>query len=241
MSWFAVGAAVASAVISQRNKNQTAKKQDKAAAAGIFEQARLQREANARTNEELAKLENSTPQDEIAGRSGQIRDQLRRKQQLAMAGIQNTGGGGAVTGMAANAKTQARGYGDNINEWLSGMAGPVLQRQGEAFDRADTDSSLNRIKRDSAQQDYLTRLRIQGIRPSPLLDMLSTGLSAYSGAKGFGGGSTTGGGSGIAALGGQTPQTFYSNAPASLPGMTAPLQGNPYGVGSIFGNGRIGS
>jgi hypothetical protein len=187
MTWGAVGAALASAAISQYNTNRTAKKQDRAAAEGIRKQAELQQKANARMNEQLTELEKSTPDDEFDTRSSQIRDQLRRKHSMALAGIQNYGGGDDVTAMADAAKPTATAYGDFINQSLSGMDAPILQRRGEAFERADTGSLLAYLGRNSAQEDYLTRLKMAGIRDNPWLSMLSAGLGAYSGAAGMGG------------------------------------------------------
>ena len=235
MSWVAVGVAVASAAVSQYSAHRTAKKQDANAARGIAEQARLQREANARTNEQLDVLETSTPDEEFRTRSSQIRDQLRKKQQLALSGIETTGGGDAVKSMAAAAKPQATGYGDDINEWLSGMAAPQLQRQGEAFMRADTGSALNSIMRDSAQQDYLTRLRGSQIRPNPWLGMLATGLSTYAGTRGFGGGNTIAGAGGGG--GGGLTTGPLANAPPTMMNPFIQNTRSPYGIGSIFGNG----
>jgi hypothetical protein len=70
--------------------------------------------------------------------------------------------------------------------------------------------------------------------------MLSEGLSAFAGSKGFSGGNTmSGGGQGLTNLGGQTAQSFYADGSAlnALPSMSRPLQGNPYGIGSIYGGG----
>jgi hypothetical protein len=215
------------------NTNQTAKKQDRNAARGIAEQAKLQREANARMNKQLDTLETSTPEEEYSSRSGQIRDQLRRKQALALGSIQNTGGGDAVTARADAGKGTAVDYGDMINEALSGMDAPMLQRQGERFMFADTANSLNTLGRHSAQQDYLTRLRGAGIRRNPWLDMLSQAGSAYAGsaAGGFGSGKTMAG----SAVPGSTqlPSTFYSSSGAALPGMPGP--GGSGRIFSIFG------
>lgn len=194
MSWWAVGAAVASAVVKGYNEHKTAKKQDKAAAQSILKQAEYQREANQRMTEQLDTLEQSTPDDEFQTRSSQIRDQLRKKQTMALSGISTTGGGDAVTELAGEAGGTAVGYGDFINEALSGIDAPMLQRQGESFDRADVEGHLNRLRRNSAQEDNLLRLKQASIRPNPLLSLISTGLSAYSGARGFGGSTMAGSG-----------------------------------------------
>lgn len=235
MSWVAVGVAVASAAVQQYNQHQTAKKADKIAAQGIAEQAKLQREANTKLNDQLDVLETSTPEEEYQSRSGQIRDQLRRKQAIGLAGIQNTGGGDAVTTMAEAGRGKAVDYGDFINAAVSGMDAPKLQRQGENFMFADTNSALNIVRRNSAQEDFMTRLRMNGVRQNPWLSMLSAGLSAYAGgaAGGFGGGKTMAG-SGTAVPGStQLPSTFYTQSANALPGMPGP--GGSGNIFSIFG------
>lgn len=236
MSWVAVGAAVASALVGGYNQAKTAKKQDRFAAEGIRKQAEEQRKANAKMNEQLDTLEKSKPDDEFLSRSSAIRDQLRRKQALGLSGITNTGGGDAVTSMAEAGRGKAIDYGDFINEAVSGIDAPALQRQGESFLFGDTESALNRSRRDSAQTDYLTRLKVQGVRPNPLLSMLSTGLSAYSqgAAGGFGGKTMAGGAGPQAGLGGMSPQTFYGDASNlnALPNMPRQHSGSIF---SIFG------
>ena len=185
MVWPIVAAVVA-ALVQGANQAKTARKQDQNAAAGIRAQAELQRQANVRTDKQLDELEVSTPEDEFETRSSQVRKQMRLQQSTALAGIQNTGGGEAVTALAKDAGGQAIDYGNEINKYLSGIDAPLLQRQGEAFGRADVESSLQSLRRDSSQQDYLTRLRHAGIRDNPWLTLLSTGLSAYAGAAGKG-------------------------------------------------------
>lgn len=224
MSWWAVGAAVASAVVSQYNAAQVEKKRNRATVASIQEQQRNQREANKATQENLDKLAQSTPEDEYQGRASDIRNQLRQKQAMALAGIQNTGGGEAVTEMAAAARPTAVGYGDDINRWISGIDAPMLQRQGEGWDRQNVENRLNRLRRDSAQEDALLRLKLAGIRENPWLSMLSQGLSAYAGAKGFGGNTMSGGSTGLSNLGGQSAQQFYA-FPQSV---GTPTMFNPY-------------
>jgi len=232
MSWWAVGTAVAAAVVQQYNAAQVQKKQNRATVASIAEQAKNQREANLKINENLDKLEQSTSQDEYQGRSSQIRNQLRQKQAMALAGIQNTGGGEAVTEMAEAARPTAVGYGDDINRWISGIDAPMLQRQGESWDRANVENRLNRLRRDSAQEDALLRLKLAGIRPNPWLDILSQGLSAYA-TSGFGGKTMSGGGQPISGLGGQTAQQFY--APSVSAGNTTMF--TPWNDRSIYGIG----
>jgi len=176
-------AALGSFAVQQINQSRTSRKRDNIAAEGIRTQGKKQREANARINQQLDLLETSTPDDERATRSGQIKSQLRKQQALALAGIQPTGGGDAVTELAGDARGTAVGFGDLINDQLSGIDAPVLQRQGEAFERSDVQGILNRIRRESGQEDFLTGLDISGVRDSPLLTMLSQGLGAFASTK----------------------------------------------------------
>ena len=233
MVWPVVIAAIASAVIQQYNQARTARRQDKAAAESIRTQAEFQRESNKRMDEQLDTLQESTPEDEKATRGSQIRKQLKRNQAMALAGLNPTGGGDAVTSMVESAGGTAVDYGDFINESLSGIDAPLLQRQGEAFSRADVEGHLNRLRRNSAQESNILRLRQAGIRDNPWLSLLSTGLSAYgvAGAPGLGGKTMTPVPGSIL-----PPSTFYNaTSGASLPGMVNQTFRKPI-VGSIFGS-----
>lgn len=214
MSW-AVVAVVAAAVIQQYNQSQTAKKKDRAALAGLEQQRKFQESANARMNQQLQELEQSTPDDERDTLQSQIRQQMRAKQSQALAGIQPTGGGEDVSMYAEEAAPTAVGYGDFIGGNIAAIDSPLYQRQKEGFTRADVGSHIDTMRRHSAQEDALTRMKIAGIRDNPWLSLLSTGLSAY-GTSGLSGGSMFGSGGGGQAqtgLGGMTPQTFYSDMP----------------------------
>lgn len=225
MSWFAVGAAVASMVVSQYNANKTAKKQDKAAAASFETQSKIQREANVRQMAQLDDLAKSDPTDEKSQRSSDIRAQLRKNQAMALAGMNPTGGGQAVQDAIAGAGSEATGYGDFINESLSGIDAPIMQRQGEAFQAGDVESQLNRLRRNSSQEDNLLRLRQAGIRPSPLLNMISTGLSAYAGAKGFGGSPSTLAGTPNVPTSATNPVPQWYTNPLGTPAVNPPQSG----------------
>ena len=231
MSWWAVGAAVASAVVSQYNAAQTEKKRGRAVAESIATQRKYQDEANARMSKQLAELETSTPDDEKAALQGDIRKQLRQKQAMALAGLQGGGvGSDDAEAYAQQAMPVATGYGDFINEQVSGMDAPLYQRQGEAFERADVGALNDFMRRNSAQEDNLLRLRMAGIRDNPWLSMLSQGLSAYSGAKGFGGGNTMSGG----VSGATTNPMISATSSQTLPGMV-PDYSSIYGQPGKYG------
>jgi hypothetical protein len=180
-------------------------------------QREFQRQADSRVKQNLDKLAQSTPEDERQTLASQIRQQLRTKQALALAGIQPTGGSDAVTEYAERAAPTAVGYGDFIGENRAATDAPLYQRQGEAFDRADVGSFVDYMRRNSAQEDALLRLQLAGIRPNPWASAIAAGLGAYSQSGGGMFGANTGGGGGtpLANLGGQSAQTYYGNMPAN--------------------------
>lgn len=238
MSW-AITAVVAAAAIQQYNQAQTAKKQDRAALAGLQEQRKFQEQANARMNQQLQELETSSPEDERNTLQSQIRQQLRAKQAQGLAGINATGGGDDVTMYAGQAAPTAVEYGDFIGGNVAAIDSPLYQRQKEGFERADVGSKLDTLRRHSAQEDALTRMKIAGIRDNPWLSLLSSGLSAY-GTSGMSGGTMFGGGGGgqpQANLGGMTPQTFYAQPiQAGNNTMFIPYNNrNVYGIGPALG------
>lgn len=240
MSWLSVGAAIASAVFSNYNAQQVAKKQNRAATASIMAQEALSRKASQEVNKNIDELEKSTPEDEFQGRAGDIRAQLRAKQAMALAGLPDANWSDAYKSMAGAAAPTAIGYGDDINTWLSGIDAPMLQRQGEAFSRADVESALRGLRRDSAAENTLLNMRLANIRRNPWLDMLSTGLSAYAGTKGFGGNTMAGSaGQGVPVtnLGGQSARTFFTD-PVGFDIFQMPPSGNwrsVYGQGNWLG------
>jgi len=86
---------------------------------------------------------------------------------------------------------------------------------------------LSVFRRNSAAEDYLTRLRVAGIRRSPFLDLISAGLSgaATGSAGGFFGNAE--------AI--QAPASLHATSGATLPGLfNQPANRRPI-IGSIFG------
>jgi hypothetical protein len=241
MAWPLIAAAIASSLIQGYNQYRTAQKQDQAAAAGLARQRGFQEQANARMAQQLDELEKSTPEDERQTLEGQIRSQLRAKQAQALAGLRSDVGSDDADVYAAAAAPVAVDYGDFINDVVSRRDAPVIQRRGETYDRADVESYLNFMRRNSAQERNLTNLQIAGIRPNPWLTMASNVLGAYATSGGFGGMGMSG--QPQSQLMSLTPQQFYgasqplANAPITM--MNPDLMNQPI-IGSIFGNGRRG-
>jgi hypothetical protein len=224
------------------NTARTTNKQNQAAVEGYLRQKEFEDQARQRFKKQLDELQQSTPDDERRTLSSQIRQQLRTKQALALSGIQPTGGSQAVRMYAGEAEPVAVDYGDFIGNTMASIDAPLYQRQGEAYDRADVGNVINTMRRHSAAEDMLTRLRIAGIRPNPGLNMLAAALSAYgtSGAGMFNPTATSGGSvTGLPNLGGMSAQNFYGDP--SQVGLPTQTMMNPWlmgqsgtGVGSIL-------
>lgn len=180
--------ALAGAGVSAYNTQKTAKKQDQAAAEGIRRQSEIQREANKRLNESLLFFEKSDPESIKADLSGGFTKQLRLKQALALAGLEQEG---ASSQDAEKAAAQAGGtavdYGDFLEGVFSRIDAPGEQRRQEGVERTDLGSDLSVHERNSRAQDYLTRLDIQSITRNPWLDILAAGLGGASGGLAAGG------------------------------------------------------
>lgn len=197
MSWIAVGAAVAAAAVSAYNTKKTAKKQDKATAEGIRRQAEQQRQANSRLNQTLNTFEQSNSGDIRDSLMDRYGNQLRMKQQQALAGVNTSGAtSDAARELIKRGSGETMSRAGNFGDLFARIDAPTDQRINEGMERTDLGSDLGVFTRNSAAEDYLTRLRLASVRRSPWLDMLSAGLSGYAsgagGAAGAGAGTSTG-------------------------------------------------
>jgi hypothetical protein len=192
MSWVIV-AAVGAAAVSAYNTRQVAKKQDKITAEGIRKQGETQQRANLRLNETLGKFEDSNSGDIRDQLMSRYTNQLRMKQQQALAGIDSGGEmSGAAKELAARGGSATLGRADDYAGLFARMDAPKDQRINEGIERTDLGSDTSIFARNSAADDYLMRLRLANVQRSPWLDMLSAGLSGYSGGAGRSSGSTIG-------------------------------------------------
>lgn len=220
--------------VQQINTRRTAKKQDKATAVGIQRQAEEQRKANARLNETLKFFEESESGDIRESLSRRYTDQLRLKQAQGLSGF-DTGGDSsdAFKGRVAKRTGEVVDQADVLQGLFSRIDAPGDQRLQEGFERGDLGSDLSVFNRNSAAEDFLTRLRVAGIQRSPWMDMLAAGMSGAAG--GMAGGAPFNPaltGATIAGSGSKSPQTFFN--PALSRSSVHPAPTRPI-VGSIFG------
>lgn len=157
------------------NQQRTLKKQDRAAAAGIRSQAAGRREAASKVNERIAELDRANPQDVARGRLAEYMTALRRNQPSAEGSLPDVAGASSRfdTDVAA-ARADTRGEAETTAGRLSRMDAPGIQRQGESIRTAELARDIGEIGRQSGAQDYLTRLKIRGIRANPWIDAIAS-------------------------------------------------------------------
>lgn len=199
--WVPAVIAAVGAGVQAKETHDVAKEQDEAAAQGIRTQAGRQREADARVQQEVNKLGESTPEDSQRQATDAFMQQLKRTRSQAHGG----GSVGAVSDAyntdSANASTAVDQYGANRASVLGRISAPGLQRTAETVSRLRAGSELGQIGRNAAGDDFLNQLRMSQIQANPwvmaggqVLQSAGSGMAASSGAgatkrppKGYGG------------------------------------------------------
>lgn len=204
------GAGAAANYVNTRN---VAKEQDRAAAAGIRQQGKRQREADARVNSLIDQQSQSSPDAAQADVLGQYMRQLQAGATGASRGIAQAGNiSAAAQEQAANASLGVADYGKTIASLMSAMDAPAIQRRAEAVNAARTGSDVERIANFAGGDQFLTQMRLDGIRRNPWLDAFSAladGASqGMAGGWGSGKMTKTGGGPGKTKTGGNRKGGF---------------------------------
>jgi hypothetical protein len=180
MSWVAVGAAVVAAAAGYENNRQVAHRQDSELAAQLRQQAGLQQQENAQANQLIQKAAQSTPDAARSSLLDQFQQQLRATQGNATRPLAQVGNvSGAYTKAANDAALGVSNYGNTNAGLLAAIDAPGLQRQAEAANLERFGSQLNEVKRQSAADQFLSQMRLQGIRPNPWLTAVQEGARAY--------------------------------------------------------------
>lgn len=152
------------------NARRTASKQDAALADSLRHQGARQREADAKVNDQVARLEASNSADDRAKREGQYLDALARRRGTQQAGLAPTVG--SATFSADN--DAARAASDALATRTAGLEAridaPSLQRQDEGFGFGRLATDLDLIKRQASGDAYLDELRRRAIRRNPIVD-----------------------------------------------------------------------
>lgn len=178
--------ALAGAGVQAYNTNRTLRRQDQQAAAGIREQGRIQRQADARVAEEVASLEASNNAKDRADRLASYLGDLARKRQVTEAGLTPAIGSAAFQAGSEAAKGDVANYGAETAELLSGIDAPSLQRQREGFGYGRLASDIGLLGRESRGEQFINELRLRAIQRNPWLDAAGSILTGI-GSGGAGG------------------------------------------------------
>ena len=195
----AIGLALAAAAAGGQyyNTTKTAERQDNQAAIGIRNQSRIQKEADAKVNDAVARLADSNAAAAKASRLEDYMNVLRRNRSTTQAGLTPVIGSDTFKTDAATAANDASSYADKTAGLMARMDAPGIQRQSEGFDYGNLATDLGMIGRESQGQNFLDQLKLRNIRRNAKIDLASGLLSAAAGG-------VAGGGAGTAAKQGTT-------------------------------------
>lgn len=198
MSYVAVGVSlamlVAGTAINYENTQEASNKRDQAAAQEIQQQTGLQKKANQDTQALLNK-------DQANNSDTSQRSQLLDSFQKAIAAHANTSTGGlnqvgnvssAYTKAANDAALGVSNYANSQAGSLADMGAPTLQRQGENAGLAQLGSQIGGIQQQSAADQGLANIKMQGTQANPWLAAIAGGLTS-AGSSGMGGSGGMGG------------------------------------------------
>lgn len=183
MSWVNVGIALATLAVGAYQQDRVADRQDDQAAAAIRTQSMLQRKADAKVNEQVQNLESSTAEDERAQRMDSYMDTMRANRGKLQAGLTPTFGSEAFRQDAANDVADVQQYAADTAGLMSRIDAAGMQRQGEAFGYGKLATDIGLIGRQSAGEDFMSRLRMSTIRRNPWIDAAVQAGGAYANSK----------------------------------------------------------
>jgi len=175
------------------NQNQTAKKQDNVLAQQIRNQSATQQKANAKTSEFI---NGQAKQDDTAQKAQaqqKFQAQLAANAPQATAALKTPGAvSQAYQQAGANAAQGIAGYGSQQGDLLSSIAAPLQQRRDNQKNIDDYGIEIGNLKHQLGNDDFLSSLKLQGIRPNPWIGAAGSLAGGAAGAYGGGNGSSYG-------------------------------------------------
>lgn len=166
------------------NTQQTAKRADREAAAGIRQQSNIQRDADARLRAEIGEIGKSDPEAERKESRDQFLQQLQRSRaQIDSSTADVSGASDEFRSDVDENAIKTQQLGRRVSDLLSRIDAPGLQRRGEAerFGRFATD--LGGLGRRSSGENFLTQLRLRNVRRNPFLDAFASFGGSFAGAQ----------------------------------------------------------
>lgn len=187
----ALALAAAAAGGTYYNTQNTAKRQDEAAADSIRNQSLLQKKADTQVNDTVQKLQGSTSADANAQRLDDYMNVLRANKGKQDNGLTPSIGSQTFQTDSANRAAGSNDYAAKTAGLMARMDAPGIQRQQEGFDYGNLSTDLGLIKRDSQGQSFLDQLRLNGIRRNAKIDLASS-LAASGAGAAYGAGAGAG-------------------------------------------------
>lgn len=191
----AIGLALAAAAAGGQyyNTTKTAERQDNQAALGIQNQSRIQKEADAKVSDAVAKLADSNAASAKQSRLDDYMNVLRRNRSTTQAGLTPNIGSDTFKTDAATAANDASSYADKTAGLMARMDAPGIQRQQEGFDYGNLATDIGLIGRESQGQNFLDQLKLGRIRRNAKIDLASGLMLAAAGGVASGGTSAASG------------------------------------------------
>lgn len=177
------------------SQKQAADKQDDILGAQIRQQSARQDEADKSVNQLLANRTTSDAANERGNASAQYLQQVRAAQGAASNGLRQAGAvSDAYQQQSNDAALGIADYGANVANLMARIDAPQQQRQREAIESAQLGTDLGLIGRRAAADDFLAKLKIQGVQPNPWLAIggsVASGLGQGMAAGGWGTGAAS--------------------------------------------------
>lgn len=218
------------------NQDRALRKQDRAAAEGLRRQAEMQRQASGRAMQHIGEFAQSSPAAEQRQSADAYMNAIRAARPSTEGSLQ--AGPGAAPARFAEDVSAGRDLlateGAGRASRMATIDAPMLQRlrEGQQFNTAATD--IGELERRSQAEDFLTRLRVSGIRPNPWVGAASSIARGVGGAMALmpaGAAAGTPVTAAAAAPGGMTADTLNwlrrMNNPFHAPGNITSVLGGP--------------
>lgn len=187
MSWVATALIIVGAAVSTYNTIETQNKLDDQAVAGIQQQTRRQREADAKVDTAVQGLEQSSAQDARREALRSYTSALDANKRSSTVGLPEGVGSDAFKEASAGANESVRQYGKTNAGLMATIEGASTQRMNEGFGYGRLGTDLSLIGRQAQGDDFINSLKLRGIQRNPWMDFAAGAASGAGGAMSGGG------------------------------------------------------
>lgn len=192
MSWVATALFLVGTAVTVYNNEQTQNRLDDQAVAGIQQQARRQHEADAKVDDAVKELEQSSAQDARREALRSYTAALDANKRSSTVGLPDGVGSDAFKQSAKAANDDVRQYGLKNAGLMSTIEGANTQRMNEGFGYGRLGTDISLIGRQSAGDDFINDLKLKGIQRNPWLDLAAGTATGAAGAMANGSNTSSG-------------------------------------------------